>query len=54
MPNDELQRQITELLTPPHGPVKSYTELVSEFRAAGEPIPPGIAMLASAEQAGVL
>lgn len=50
MPDDELQRQITNLLGEPTGPTKSYTELAAEFRATGKPVPPGIAMLASAEQ----
>ena len=52
MPDDELQRQIMYLLNESTNPTKSFTELAAEFRAAGKPVPPGLAMLDSAEQDG--
>lgn len=54
MAEENTQQEIEELLTQPAGPVKSYTELVAEIQAAGKAVPPGIAMLADAEQKGVL
>jgi len=39
------------LLEPTTVPAKSYVERAAEFKARGVPVPPGIRMLAVAEEA---
>lgn len=37
-------------LDPPREPVKSFTEIEADFRAAGKAVPPTIALFAEAER----
>lgn len=48
---DEFQKLITE--APTYSPIqaKSYRQIAAEYEARGEPVPPGIKMLAFREVA---
>ncbi len=39
-------------LDPPRGPVKSFTEIEADFRAASKTVPPTVALFAEAERGG--
>ena len=46
---DDRQQFISELITPSPVSPKNYQRIASQYTARGEPVPPGVAMLAAAE-----